>query len=50
MVLFLQLLLSSCVVGELGQLKKLQFETCYIANTGQWCCVIVLRDEEWVSK
>ena len=21
-------------------LKKLQYETCYIANTGQWCCVM----------
>ena len=22
------------------KLKKLQCETCYIANTGQWCCVM----------
>ena len=23
-----------------SKLKKLQCETCYIANTGQWCCVM----------
>ena len=22
------------------KLKKLQYETCYIANTSQWCCVM----------
>ena len=25
------------------KLKKLQYETCYIANTGQWCCVMKSR-------
>ena len=25
------------------KLQKLQCETCHIANTGQWCCVMKVR-------